>query len=39
MSVDLIRFLIFVSVLVGLVLIGLGVKSFRPYLRDRKSVV
>ena len=38
MSVDLIRFLIFVSVLVGLVLVGLGVKSFRPYLRKNPMI-
>lgn len=33
MSVDLIRFLIFVSVLVGLGLVASQVRSFRPYLR------
>jgi PAT family beta-lactamase induction signal transducer AmpG len=33
MSVDLIRFLIFVSVLAGLALFASSVKSFRPYLR------
>ena len=38
MSVDLIRFLIFVSVLAGLVLVGLGVKSFRPYLRKNPMI-
>lgn len=38
MSVDLIRFLIFASVLAGLVLIGMRVKSFRPYLRKNPMI-
>ena len=38
MSIDWIRFLIFASVLAGLVLLGLFVPAFRPYLRKRPVV-
>jgi PAT family beta-lactamase induction signal transducer AmpG len=38
MSIDLIRFLIFVAVLVGLVIIALSVPAFRPYLRKNPMV-
>jgi hypothetical protein len=33
MSVDLIRFIIFAAVLVGVIVAALMIKSFRPYLR------
>jgi len=38
MSIDLIRFLIFVAVLVGLVIVALSVPAFRPYLRKNPMV-
>ena len=38
MSVDLIRFVIFVAVLVGLALVALRIKSFRPYLRKNPMI-
>ena len=38
MSIDLIRFLIFVAVLVGLVIVALSIPAFRPYLRKNPMV-
>lgn len=38
MSVDLIRFIIFVAVLAGLALVATRVKSFRPYLRKNPMI-
>lgn len=38
MSIDLIRFLIFVAVLGGLVIVALSVPAFRPYLRKNPMV-
>lgn len=38
MSVDLIRFLIFVAVLGGLVIVALSIPAFRPYLRKNPLV-
>ncbi|WP_432770613.1 MAG: AmpG family muropeptide MFS transporter [Sphingopyxis sp.] len=38
MSVDLLRFIIFVAVLGGLVLVALSVPAFRPYLRKNPMV-
>lgn len=38
MSVDLIRFIIFVSVLVGLAVVALSIPAFRPYLRKNPMI-
>ncbi len=38
MSVDLIRFIIFAGVLVGLALVALRIKSFQPYLRKNPLI-
>lgn len=38
MSIDLIRFLIFVAVLGGLVIVALSIPAFRPYLRKNPMV-
>ena len=38
MSVDLSRFIIFVAILGGLVLVALSVPAFRPYLRKNPMI-
>lgn len=38
MSVDLIRFLIFAGILIGLVVVALAIPAFRPYLRKNPAV-
>ncbi|MBU7589620.1 MAG: MFS transporter [Sphingopyxis terrae] len=38
MSVDLIRFIIFVAVLAGLVLVAISIPAFRPYLRKNPLI-
>jgi len=38
MSVDLIRFIIFVAILGGLALVALTIPAFRPYLRKNPAV-